>query len=62
MQTMAGSKVLCAKFGGYTRNVFASGDDKNNVQIWRVGRDKPQLVSVLCEHSRTPRRPSTTRP
>ncbi|KAM3141022.1 hypothetical protein pb186bvf_006823 [Paramecium bursaria] len=28
------AKVQCAKFGTYTKSLFASGDDRNNVQIW----------------------------
>lgn len=31
MQANPGSKILCAKFGNYTKTKFASGDDKNNV-------------------------------
>lgn len=32
----SGSKILCAKFGTYTRSLIASGDDKNCVQIWQI--------------------------
>lgn len=37
-------KVLCAKFGTLTHSKFASGDDKNNVQLWKLGKDKPLMV------------------
>lgn len=41
MQPQPGAKILCAKFGNFTKTKFASGDDKNNVQIWKLGTDKP---------------------
>ncbi|CAD8155271.1 unnamed protein product [Paramecium octaurelia] len=35
------SKVLCAKFGTYTKKLIAGGDEKNCVQIWQIGNQKP---------------------
>ncbi|CAD8063132.1 unnamed protein product [Paramecium sonneborni] len=35
------SKVLCAKFGTYSKKFMASGDEKNCVQIWQIGNQKP---------------------
>lgn len=38
------SKVLSAKFGTFSKNLIASGDDKNSVQIWSIGDQKPKAV------------------
>ncbi|CAD8067805.1 unnamed protein product [Paramecium sonneborni] len=35
------SKIQCAKFGINSKKIFASGDDKNCVQIWQTGESKP---------------------
>ncbi|CAD8057045.1 unnamed protein product [Paramecium primaurelia] len=35
------SKVLCAKFGTYTKKLIVGGDEKNCVQIWQIGNQKP---------------------
>ncbi|CAD8153114.1 unnamed protein product [Paramecium octaurelia] len=35
------SKVLCARFGTYSKKLIAAGDEKNSVQIWQIGNQKP---------------------
>ncbi|CAK75917.1 unnamed protein product (macronuclear) [Paramecium tetraurelia] len=42
------SKVLCARFGTYTKQLIAAGDEKNSVQIWQIGNQKP--IAVLLQY------------
>ncbi|CAD8067034.1 unnamed protein product [Paramecium sonneborni] len=43
------SKVLCARFGTYSKKFIASGDEKNCVQIWQIGNPKP--ISTLSQQN-----------
>jgi katanin p80 WD40 repeat-containing subunit B1 len=39
--TTPGAKVNCARFSPLTHHLFASGDDKNQICIYRMGQNKP---------------------
>jgi hypothetical protein len=41
------AKVTCAKLGTKTCQVLVSGDDKNSVAVWKVNKDRPQLVFLM---------------
>ncbi|CAD8152637.1 unnamed protein product [Paramecium pentaurelia] len=47
------SKMLCAKFGTYTKKFIAAGDEKNCVQIWQIGNQKPiaTLSSLITSNA-----------
>ncbi|KRX07123.1 WD40-repeat-containing domain [Pseudocohnilembus persalinus] len=38
-----GTKVLCAKFGNQSKSVLVSGDDKNNVNLWKISKELPLM-------------------
>lgn len=52
MAVTAGAKIQCARFGTFTKTKFASGDDKNNVQVWKLGKEKPIVVTTYI-HKKT---------
>ena len=39
-----GAKVLTAKFGNKSKSVLASGDNLNNVSLWKISKEKPLMV------------------
>jgi len=40
------AKPICAKFGPKTHNIIASGDDKNQVSIWKLNKERPLMVII----------------
>ncbi|EAS07712.3 katanin con80 domain protein (macronuclear) [Tetrahymena thermophila SB210] len=40
-QNNPGCKILTAKFGNQSKSIIASGDDKNNICLWKFSNDIP---------------------
>lgn len=38
------AKPLCVKFGLKSHAMMASGDNKNNISLWRLDKDRPLTV------------------
>jgi hypothetical protein len=43
-QVESGTNILCSKLGGKGCNILATGDDQNNVILWRLTIPKPKFT------------------
>ncbi|KAL4445218.1 hypothetical protein ABPG74_022031 [Tetrahymena malaccensis] len=42
-QVNPGCKILTARFGNQSKSIIASGDDKNNICLWKFSSEKPRI-------------------